>query len=77
VEKFDGMIDFISKYNKGTTFFFTFSLLPFNSESHFAKEKTKSIRKALELEESAAVPIVLKRMPQIKSVSYMQQHGIL
>ena len=26
VERFDGKIDFISKYNKGTTFYFTFKL---------------------------------------------------
>jgi K+-sensing histidine kinase KdpD len=30
VNKFDGKIDFISKYKKGSTFFFTFKLEPVN-----------------------------------------------
>jgi K+-sensing histidine kinase KdpD len=30
VNKFDGKIDFISKYKQGSTFFFTFKLEPVN-----------------------------------------------
>mmetsp|Transcript_42655 Transcript_42655/g.65430 ORF Transcript_42655/g.65430 Transcript_42655/m.65430 type:complete len:176 (-) Transcript_42655:486-1013(-) len=40
VNKFNGIIDFISKYNKGSTFFFTFELedFPYN-DAHEARKK--------------------------------------
>jgi len=30
VEKFNGIINFVSKYNSGSTFFYTLDVLPFN-----------------------------------------------
>jgi len=35
VEKFNGIIDFLSKYKVSTTFFFTFDILVYDEEVHF------------------------------------------
>jgi len=39
VEKFNGVINFVSKYNKGSTFFYSMDVFPFESLAHFKEEK--------------------------------------
>ena len=42
VEKFNGMIDFLSKYKQGTTFFFTLDILAFEQEEIFAQNAQRA-----------------------------------
>ena len=39
VEKFNGVINFVSKYNKGSTFFYTLDVLPFEVTEVFKDDK--------------------------------------
>ena len=42
VEKFEGTIDFISKYKQGSTFFFTFESQSFNKQQFLLNEHNKA-----------------------------------
>mmetsp|Transcript_33670 Transcript_33670/g.51996 ORF Transcript_33670/g.51996 Transcript_33670/m.51996 type:complete len:141 (-) Transcript_33670:215-637(-) len=42
--KFRGTIDFISKWNKGSTFFFTFEVVPFDLEAFLQEEAAEKIQ---------------------------------
>ena len=41
VEKFNGHIDFISKYEEGSTFYFTFEIFPVESKDYADSEKAR------------------------------------
>jgi|DEB0MinimDraft_12_1074336.scaffolds.fasta_scaffold148919_2 signal transduction histidine kinase len=43
VEKFGGKINFISKYKRGTTFFFSFEAVDFDLDEHMELEEEKRL----------------------------------
>lgn len=59
VEKFDGVINFVSKFQKGTTFYFTFQVCDYSSEElqEFLHDKVSALQRPFEQQESNRILI--------------------